>query len=106
MCGITVSNIFSKKAICAVHVISLKYKPTSSGVAILQAEFVLGCRSGQLALIECNGKDCKIVARLNKTIKSEGFLSKTSTFFFGDEDSYSPFIKESLKGFKAAPYPS
>ena len=68
--GITVKNIFEKKAISVIHFIYLKYRPSPTGVTIFQAEFVLGCRSGQLALIEYNGKECKIMAKFNKTLKN------------------------------------
>jgi len=85
MCGITINNILTKKAVSALHVLSLKYKPIPSGIVLLEAEFVLGHRSGQLALISFKDKDCRLVARLNRTLKSEGLFSKTSSFFFGEE---------------------
>ena len=31
-------------------------------------------------------------------------MSKTSSFFFGDEDSYSVYFKEAIKGFKVVPW--
>lgn len=83
MCGITISSILTKKAVSALHVMALKYKPIPSGIVLLEAEFVLGHRSGHLAVISYKDKDCRLVSRLNRTLKSDGFLSKTSSFFFG-----------------------
>lgn len=99
VCGITINNILSKKAVSALHILSLRYKATSVGVVIIQAEFVIGYRSGQVAVIEYKDKECKIVTKLNKTLKSEGIFSKTSSFFFGDEDTYSVYIKEAVRSF-------
>lgn len=83
MCGITLSNILTKKAVSSLHVLTLKYKPIPSGIVLLEAEFVLGHRSGQVAVISYKDKDCRLLAKLNRTLKSDGILSKTSSFFFG-----------------------
>jgi hypothetical protein len=51
MTGITINSILSKKAVSTLHIVSMRYKPTSTGVVVTHAEFVLGHRSGQVAVI-------------------------------------------------------
>lgn len=83
--SITIENILTKKAVCLLHILSLKYRETSNGVAIVQGEFVLGYRSGHLAVIETREKGSKLVTKLNKSLKQEGFFSRTSNYLFGDD---------------------
>ena len=40
---------------------------------------------------------------MNKTLKHEGLLSRTSSFIFGGEDSYTPFFKEPIKQLQINP---
>lgn len=41
-----------------------------------------------------------MIHRFNKSLKGEGFFSKTSSFFFGNEDSYAPYFKDMVKTFR------
>lgn len=68
-CSITLADILTRKAVTALHVNLLRYKVHPQSVTILEAEFVLGHRSGQLAVIQYKDKECKVIQRLNKALK-------------------------------------
>ncbi len=50
-CTISLSEVLTRKSVTAIYVHKLKYRVHSNGLSITEAEFVLGHRSGQVALI-------------------------------------------------------
>lgn len=91
--SVNLNGILPRRIVTIIHVKKLNFRPTSSGVSIISGEFVLGYTSGQIAVIEYKDKDASFKARLNKSLKGENFLTKTSSFFFGGEESYTPYIR-------------
>ncbi len=50
-CTIVLTDILTKKAVSTLYVSRLAYKDAYKGVVITEAEFIIGHRSGQIALI-------------------------------------------------------
>lgn len=58
--NISLTDLLPRKIISFLRVVNFNFKPNSSTISILSAEFIVGYRSGQLAIIEYKNKSCKI----------------------------------------------
>ena len=90
--SISLEEIMPRKIISLIHVLDIQFKAALSSVSITSLELLLGYRSGQIIILEYQNKECKIKCRLNKALKSDGFMFRATSMFFASEDSYSPYF--------------
>jgi hypothetical protein len=98
------TDILPRKIIATVHVVSLLFKPAAASLAVTQAEFIVGYRTGQLVVVEYKDRECRVKQRFNRGLKGEGFFSRASSAIFGGEDSYSPYLKAPIRSFRMNPF--
>lgn len=100
---LALTDILPRKLIATIHVVSINFRPNSASVTILQAEFILGYRTGHLILVEYKDRDCRVKQRFNRSLKGEGFFSRASSAIFGGEDTYNPYFKVPIRSFSLHP---
>jgi hypothetical protein len=100
---ISLTDILPRKIIATIHVNNLIFKANSSSVNIVQGEFVIGYRTGQLIVVEYKDRETKVKYRYNRSLKGEGFLSRASSSFFGSEDTYNSYFKQPIRNFTLNP---
>jgi hypothetical protein len=100
---ISLTDILPRKIIATIHVNNLIFKANTSSVNIIQGEFVIGYRTGQLIVVEYKDREAKVKYRYNRSLKGEGFLSRASSTIFGSEDTYNSYFKEPVRNFTLNP---
>ena len=94
----------ARRFISTLHIVKLAYRrQISTSVIVTNLEVIVGYRSGQLIKIVYNGKECKVKEKYNRTLKSEGFLSKASSAIFGNDESYQTHFKGPVRQFSEHP---
>lgn len=98
------TDILPRKIISTIHVITINFRPSTTSITILQAEFILGFRTGQLVVVEFKDRECRVKQRFNRALKGEGFFSRASSAIFGGEDTYNPYFKAPIRAFTLNPF--